>query len=255
MSLKKNASFEKTTLKRAGWYWESIAYKDIGQEHLSYSFSGDSVYGHSTLRPQTFVASYYTTMNHLVDVLSRREFLYRQYLETSLNNFYLPLEMTASPENPLLLEVKQNLLYIDPATYLSENSRNIVYLKLGQTKFVYFKNILNYLNTLYNHTPLNLNFINSYLLFYFYGSHQNEIGKNEEFYKNQFRPLRKGITSLLRLHATGAIALPIEVRLQILASSRDVIHSWSIPSAGIKIDCVPGYTSHKIMVFLLSGIY
>ena len=60
---------------------------------------------------------------------------------------------------------------------------------------------------------------------------------------------------MLRLHATGAVALPIEVRLQILASSRDVIHSSAIPSAGIKIDCIPGYTSHRIMVFLLEGIY
>jgi heme/copper-type cytochrome/quinol oxidase subunit 2 len=60
---------------------------------------------------------------------------------------------------------------------------------------------------------------------------------------------------MLRLHSTGAVAMPIEVRLQVLASSRDVIHSWSIPSAGVKIDCVPGYTSHKIMIFLMEGIY
>jgi heme/copper-type cytochrome/quinol oxidase subunit 2 len=49
--------------------------------------------------------------------------------------------------------------------------------------------------------------------------------------------------------------MPIEVRLQILASSKDVIHSWSVPSAGVKIDCVPGYTTHKIMIFLMEGIY
>ena len=60
---------------------------------------------------------------------------------------------------------------------------------------------------------------------------------------------------MIRLHATGAIALPCEIRLQILASSKDVIHSWAIPSAGIKIDCIPGYSSHKIFIFLLSGIF
>jgi heme/copper-type cytochrome/quinol oxidase subunit 2 len=73
--------------------------------------------------------------------------------------------------------------------------------------------------------------------------------------KNQYRPLRKGINNMLRLHATGAIAMPIEIRLQILASSKDVIHSWAIPSAGIKIDCVPGYSSHRITIFLVSGIF
>jgi hypothetical protein len=37
--------------------------------------------------------------------------------------------------------------------------------------------------------------------------------------------MRKGITNMIRLHATGAIAMPIEIRLQVLASSKDVIHS------------------------------
>jgi heme/copper-type cytochrome/quinol oxidase subunit 2 len=49
--------------------------------------------------------------------------------------------------------------------------------------------------------------------------------------------------------------MPIETRLHILASSKDVIHSWAIPSAGIKIDCVPGYSSHRVMIFLVSGIF
>ena len=81
------------------------------------------------------------------------------------------------------------------------------------------------------------------------------MGNNNELYKNQYRPVRKGISNMLRIQATGAVAMPTEIRLQVLASSRDVIHSWAIPSAGVKIDCVPGYTSHRIMIFLLSGIY
>jgi heme/copper-type cytochrome/quinol oxidase subunit 2 len=67
--------------------------------------------------------------------------------------------------------------------------------------------------------------------------------------------MRKGVNNMIRLHASGAVAMPIELRLQILASSKDVIHSWAIPSAGIKIDCVPGYSSHKVMIFLVSGIF
>jgi heme/copper-type cytochrome/quinol oxidase subunit 2 len=49
--------------------------------------------------------------------------------------------------------------------------------------------------------------------------------------------------------------MPIEIRLHIVASSRDVIHSWAVPSAGIKIDCVPGYSSHRVTIFLVSGIF
>ena len=47
----------------------------------------------------------------------------------------------------------------------------------------------------------------------------------ENFLKNQYKPLRKGINNLIRLHATNAVGIPIEMRIQILASSRDVIHS------------------------------
>jgi len=104
--------------------------------------------------------------------------------------------------------------------------------------------------------PLNTSWLNNYLFFYLFGLKTNfKYGSLGEFSKNPFRPMRKGVNNMLRLHATGAIAMPVEVRLQILASSRDVIHSWSVPSAGIKIDCVPGYTSHKIFIFLMEGIY
>jgi heme/copper-type cytochrome/quinol oxidase subunit 2 len=78
---------------------------------------------------------------------------------------------------------------------------------------------------------------------------------NKTLYKNQYRPMRKGIANMIRLHATGAIAMPIEIRLHIIASSKDIIHSWSIPSAGIKIDCVPGFSSHRVTIFLVSGIF
>ena len=86
-------------------------------------------------------------------------------------------------------------------------------------------------------------------------SGETERTNTQFLFKNQYRPMRKGINNMLRLHASAAVALPIELRLQILASSRDVIHSWAVPSAGIKIDCVPGYSSHKVMIFLVSGIF
>lgn len=72
---------------------------------------------------------------------------------------------------------------------------------------------------------------------------------------SQYRPLRKGIVNMIRIQADKAIAMPTDTRLQILAVSKDIIHSWSIPSAGIKIDCIPGYSSHRVAIFTVSGIY
>jgi hypothetical protein len=77
-----------------------------------------------------------------------------------------------------------------------------------------------------NNVFINTDLVNDYLFYYFFSSSKsNKIGNNTELYKNQYRPLKKGLSSMLRLHATGAVAMPTEIRLQILASSRDVIHS------------------------------
>jgi len=73
---------------------------------------------------------------------------------------------------------------------------------------------------------LNTSVLTDYLFFYFFNSNTVDFIKgNKDLYQNQYRPMRKGITNMIRLHATGAIAMPTEVKLQILASSKDVIHS------------------------------
>ena len=75
-----------------------------------------------------------------------------------------------------------------------------------------------------NQLPLSISKVSDYIFFYFF-NHSSLNSKANELSKNPFRPMRKGINSMIRLHSTGALAMPVEVRLQILASSRDVIHS------------------------------
>jgi heme/copper-type cytochrome/quinol oxidase subunit 2 len=118
------------------------------------------------------------------------------------------------------------------------------------------KDALNlYLNS-HLYLPLNVDLFTKYF-FYFFTSYRptNDSYSNNYILKSQYRPMRKGIINMVRLQANGAIAMPTEMRLHILASSKDVIHSWAIPSAGIKIDCVPGYSSHRIVIFLVHGIF
>lgn len=48
-------------------------------------------------------------------------------------------------------------------------------------------------------------------------------------------------TSLFRmLKVDNDIVLPIQSYLRILVSSTDVIHSWAVPSLGVKVDATPG---------------
>lgn len=238
------------------WQYTQAAISFESQSVFTPSFSGDSTFVKSSWRPFTSAHSYYYANTHLADLLTKREYLYRQYFESNNKIIHLPYKLTASPRNPLVSELKHAFLFIDPLNFTTEYSRDFYYSSLRFFKFLLFKEWLIWLNDSVSNLPINPSALNNYLFFYFLGTEGDKsIGNNQELYKNQFRPMRKGINNMMRLQATGAIAMPTEIRLRILASSRDVIHSWAIPSAGIKIDCIPGYTSHRIMIFLHSGIY
>jgi hypothetical protein len=122
--------------------------------------------------------------------------------------------------------MKSTYSFIDPTTYSSELTREFLYQNLNYLHFVFIKDFLRIVNSLNVHIPLNFNLISNYFIYVLgpttdYGN----IGKNYDLYKSQYRPMRKGVTNMIRLQATNAIAMPTEIRLHILASSKDVIHS------------------------------
>ena len=193
------------------------------------------------------VQGYGYTVGTLINILTKREYLYREYFLNKGLTVNLPKYLLANPNNTLLQEVKATYTLNDPTTLVNEVSRDFFYETLTRSHLMTINSLSNVLN--YN------GLFSNALLHLFNTDLYDTVGSNNDLYKNQFRPMRKGISNMIRLHATGAIAMPTEIRLHILASSKDIIHSWSIPSAGIKIDCVPGYSSHRVAIFLASGIY
>lgn len=122
--------------------------------------------------------------------------------------------------------MKASFLLIDPITYNSEYSRELYFSTLDYYNFMVFKGTILKLNQAISHLPINLNLINEYLFFHFIDQPKsNTMGNRNEMRRSQFKPLKKGISSMMRLQGSGAVAMPIDIRLQILASSKDVIHS------------------------------
>jgi hypothetical protein len=176
-------------------------------------YSNYSTPARSFVRPVTGTGSHNYLLSQFSDLLTKREYLYRQYLKAKGSTLYLPNDLVSNPTNPLYVELKNSLPLTDPSTFSSEVSRDYLY---NSTSFFQ----INTLNGLFESKAL------TYPLFYLFGANKPlNIGSNAELFKNQYRPMRKGITNMVRLHATGAIALPTEIRLHILASSKDVIHS------------------------------
>lgn len=64
------------------------------------------------------------------------------------------------------------------------------------------------------------------------------------------------ISNILRvLDVDNRLILPQNVPVRVLVSSCDVIHSWTVPSLGVKIDCVPGRINQRCFSFNRCGIF
>lgn len=57
------------------------------------------------------------------------------------------------------------------------------------------------------------------------------------------------------LNVSNYLVLPCITLIQFLISSDDVIHSWSVPSLGIKIDAVPGRINQVVSNINRVGLY
>nr|YP_010849308.1 cytochrome c oxidase subunit II [Krisna quadrimaculosus]WGG89448.1 cytochrome c oxidase subunit 2 [Krisna quadrimaculosus] len=49
--------------------------------------------------------------------------------------------------------------------------------------------------------------------------------------------------------------LPYNIKIRMIISSSDVIHSWTIPCLGIKIDAIPGRINQGTMMITRPGLY
>jgi cytochrome c oxidase subunit 2 len=57
------------------------------------------------------------------------------------------------------------------------------------------------------------------------------------------------------LDVDNRIKVPINTHIRLISTSTDVIHSWAIPSFGIKIDAVPGRLNQVSLFVQREGVY
>jgi cytochrome c oxidase subunit 2 len=61
--------------------------------------------------------------------------------------------------------------------------------------------------------------------------------------------------SLRLLEVDNRLVLPIKTHIRLLVTSSDVIHSWAVPSFGIKADGTPGRLSQVSLYIKREGVY
>lgn len=67
----------------------------------------------------------------------------------------------------------------------------------------------------------------------------------EELEKGQYR----------LLEVDNRIVLPINKKIRVIVTSGDVIHSWAVPSLGIKTDAIPGRLNQTSMSLNREGVF
>lgn len=111
---------------------------------------------------------------------------------------------------------------------------------------------LNYFK--YNSLESNPLSIQKFIKSYYYNFFLLQLQKQTKS-RFSYVEINNNIPSIRRLRVSKGICLPSDFNIHVICGSKDVIHSWAIPGLGIKIDAIPGFNSHRRVLFRWRGIY
>jgi heme/copper-type cytochrome/quinol oxidase subunit 2 len=57
------------------------------------------------------------------------------------------------------------------------------------------------------------------------------------------------------LEVDNRVVLPAKTHIRIIVTSADVLHSWAVPSLGVKCDAVPGRLNQISLLVQREGVY
>nr|WCH57970.1 cytochrome c oxidase subunit 2 [Calliblepharis sp.] len=90
---------------------------------------------------------------------------------------------------------------------------------------------------------------------YEYSDYFNEKGESINFdsYMTPEEDLNIGQYRLLEVD--NRMVVPINTHIRIIVSASDVLHSWAIPSLGVKCDAIPGRLNQTSLFIKREGVY
>lgn len=165
------------------------------------------------------------------DLFSENLWGFRQKKYKRIKKFSFKPELTYDPNTFNVLGVKSqknnNKIDIASINFLESNSNNLT-------------NIDNNLNSI-KKKEINLSDNTNYRTIARINRHRSELVP---------------VTLARRLLRTKrTLVLPAHINLTVITNSYDVVHSWFIPGLGLKLDCVPGRSTHHTFYIDNIGFY
>nr|YP_006234432.1 cytochrome c oxidase subunit II [Amblyomma fimbriatum]AET63080.1 cytochrome c oxidase subunit 2 [Amblyomma fimbriatum] len=78
---------------------------------------------------------------------------------------------------------------------------------------------------------------------------------NKEFDSFMIPESEMNINSFRLLETDNNLLIPVNTMIKFLITSADVIHSWTIPSLGLKMDAIPGRLNQTFSTSLRPGLF
>jgi cytochrome c oxidase subunit 2 len=88
-----------------------------------------------------------------------------------------------------------------------------------------------------------------------YWSYEYSDFKNIEFDSYMIPTNELDLNSFRLLDVDNRIVLPINNQIRILVSAADVLHSWTIPALGVKVDATPGRLNQTNFLINRPGLF
>nr|QUL61652.1 cytochrome c oxidase subunit 2 [Orthopagus splendens] len=73
--------------------------------------------------------------------------------------------------------------------------------------------------------------------------------------KKEFESYMNNEKKFRLIETDNRIILPFSTQMRLIITSSDVIHSWTIPSAGTKMDAIPGRLNQMSMIIKKPGLF
>jgi len=90
---------------------------------------------------------------------------------------------------------------------------------------------------------------------YEYSDYLDQEGQSIEFDSYLVPESDLEIGDLRLLEVDNRVVVPVDTHIRFIVTARDVIHSFAVPSLGVKLDCIPGRLKQFSLVINREGVF
>ena len=90
---------------------------------------------------------------------------------------------------------------------------------------------------------------------YEYSDYVNESGESIEFDSYMIPESDLELGQFRLLDVDNRVIVPVDTHIRLIVTGADVIHSWAVPSLGVKIDAVPGRLNQTSILAERTGVF